>query len=156
MTNNWKAVKREYIASGLTLREIARKCGVSYSSLRKVAAEEKWSEQREQHRQRSEQKLINKMEENQSRISDVYYNGVEKLLRKVVDSIDSIPVEEVDLQRKVASTFRDLKECMSIKSTADRREQEAKIKNLEKQLESSDASNEVVVRIEGGLDEYAK
>lgn len=61
--------------------------------------------------------------------------------------------------KAIASSLRDIKEIQMLKSEADQREQEARIKNLEKQAEADEnASTEVTVRFEteGEKNEWAR
>jgi hypothetical protein len=59
--------------------------------------------------------------------------------------------------KHLTSALKDLKEIKGYKSDADMREQEARIRNLEKlaQAEEKD-SNEIKVVIEGNLEGYSK
>ena len=43
---DWKRIKAEYIAGGTSYRKLAEKYKVSFSTLRKVAAKEQWTELR--------------------------------------------------------------------------------------------------------------
>ena len=60
--------------------------------------------------------------------------------------------------KQIASALRDIKEVQMLKTELDKREQEARIANLQKQASKDDDSRqEIVVRIEGGdLEEYSK
>ena len=58
--------------------------------------------------------------------------------------------------KAVASSLRDIKEIQMLKSELDRREQEARIRNLEKQAEAEDKDNEIKVTIESDIAEYSK
>ena len=59
--------------------------------------------------------------------------------------------------KAVASALRDIKEVQMLKSELDHREQEARIRNLEKQAEAENNNdNEIKVIIEGNLENYSK
>lgn len=58
--------------------------------------------------------------------------------------------------KAVASSLRDIKEIQMLKSELDRREQEARIRNLEKQAEAEEKDNEIKVTIESDIAEYSK
>lgn len=49
---DWSAIKTEYVSGKATYRELAKKYGVSFSTLQKRAKEEKWSEGRKKYRDR--------------------------------------------------------------------------------------------------------
>ena len=59
--------------------------------------------------------------------------------------------------KAVASALRDIKEVQMLKTELDRKEQEARIRNLEKQAESEEKEDkEIRVVIEGNLDNFSK
>lgn len=59
--------------------------------------------------------------------------------------------------KQIASALRDIKEVQAIKSELDRREQEARIANLEKQANKEETTNEPIrVVIEDGLDKFSE
>lgn len=59
--------------------------------------------------------------------------------------------------KAIASSLRDIKEIQMLKSELDRREQEARIRNLEKQAMADDnGDTEIRVTLEGDLEEYSK
>lgn len=49
---DWIEIKTEYVSGKATYRELAKKYGVSFSTLQKRAKEEKWSEGRKKYRDR--------------------------------------------------------------------------------------------------------
>ena len=58
--------------------------------------------------------------------------------------------------KAIASSLRDIKEIQMLKSELDRREQEARIRNLEKQAEAEEKDNEIKVTIECDIEKYSK
>lgn len=67
MAVDWLTIKTEYINGHIPLRKLAEKHDVSYSQVAKVAASEKWAEQRESQRIKTEsvtnQKVVEKISE---------------------------------------------------------------------------------------------
>ena len=58
--------------------------------------------------------------------------------------------------KAIASSLRDIKEIQMLKSELDKREQEARIRNLEKQAQQTDdASKDIVVQIGSEAEEYS-
>ena len=49
---DWKKIKSEYIAGGTSYRKLAEKYGVSFSTLKRVAVKEKWTDYREKAREK--------------------------------------------------------------------------------------------------------
>ena len=80
----------------------------------------------------------------------------DKLLGKISELMDSVPLDTQSMKH-LTSALKDLKEIKGFKSDADMREQEARIRNLEKQAEADDKeNNEITVIIEGDLEKYSK
>lgn len=67
MAVDWLRIKSEYVNGNISLRKLAEKRGVPYSSIAKVAANEKWNDLRESQRIKTESKTNQKTEE---KISD--------------------------------------------------------------------------------------
>lgn len=80
----------------------------------------------------------------------------DKLLGKISELMDEIPLDTQSMKH-LTSALKDLKEIKGFKSDADMREQEARIRNLEKQAEADDKDDkEIKVVIEGSLENYSK
>ena len=57
--------------------------------------------------------------------------------------------------KAIASALRDIKEVQMLKTELDRKEQEARIRNLEKQAEKDDESKDIIVQIGSDAEEYS-
>lgn len=61
---DWAAIKAEYISSSISLRDLAAKYGIPWSTLRDRAGKERWAEEREKARNklvtRTVQKTVNR------------------------------------------------------------------------------------------------
>lgn len=57
--------------------------------------------------------------------------------------------------KQIASALKDIKEVQMLKDELDRREQEARIANLQKQTEKDD-NKSITITLEGGLKDYAQ
>ncbi len=77
----------------------------------------------------------------------------DKLLAKIGEVIDIVSTTQ-DI-RHLTSALKDIKDIKGFKSSADIREQEARIRNLEKQAEKQDESNDVTVTIGSDAEEYS-
>ena len=153
----WKEIKAEYIAGGTSYRKLAEKYGVSRTTLERKAKDEKWSELRRQAEVKAEAKIINAVSEKSAKIDDKYFRLVDKLFTKAEEVIDSTPIWQVNSIKEMATALKYLKECKGVKSEIDLREQEARIRNLEKQAMADDnADTEIRVTLEGDLEEYSK
>lgn len=63
---NWEKIKTEYITGDISQRKLAAKYGVSCSTLCKTAQAEKWTAEREEYRQKTVRKAIQKTSEKQA------------------------------------------------------------------------------------------
>ncbi len=151
----WNAIKKEYIAGGTSYRKLAEKYGVSFSTLRKVAAKEQWTELRNKASTKADTKFVEAVSEKNARVNDKYYELVDMLFDKAREVIEKTPVWQVTTLKEMATAMKYLKDCKGVKSDADMREQEARIRNLEKQIErENDALAEIEVVFKAGKDEW--
>ena len=152
---DWNKIKAEYIAGGTSYRRLAEKYNVSQSTLRKVAAKEQWTELRNRTRTEADTKITKVISDKQADKANKIIDVADKLLAKIGEVIDIVTTTQ-DI-RHLTSALKDIKDIKGFKSSADIREQEARIRNLEKQAEAdSKVDNEIKVIIEGGLDTYSK
>lgn len=79
----------------------------------------------------------------------------EKLLDKISDTIDAMDVIDSQSLKHFTSALKDLKDIKGFKSDIDLREQEARIRNLEKQAQEEEESKDIVVNIGAEAEEYS-
>ena len=153
--SDWKRIKAEYVAGGTSYRKLAEKYGVPRTTLERKAKEEKWTDLRRQAEGKAEAKIVESVSTNNAKIDDKYYRIVDKLFDKAEEVIDSTPVWQPTTLKEMATAIKYLKECKGLKSDADMREQEARISKLQKEAEENnpDAQKDIVVRIEGGVND---
>ena len=152
---DWKRIKAEYIAGGTSYRKLAEKYGVSRSKLQAKATSENWVDLRGQAQAKTESKIVEMISdqgaENAVNIIDV----ADKLLKKIEDIIDNVdfPTGIKD----ISTALKNIKDIKGFKSDADMREQEARIRNLERQAEANDnASKDIEVQIGSEAEEYSR
>lgn len=84
----------------------------------------------------------------------------DKILEKIEKAVDNF--EMVDLMtdraalKQITGALKDIKEIQMIKSVGDMREQEARIKNLEKQAETDTNDTDIQIVMEKSLEEYSE
>ena len=137
----------------ISYRELAKKHGAPFGTLRKVAAKEQWTQLRAQIRAKADTKIAEAISDMEAKTAVDIVNVADKLLAKIGEVIEVVTSTQ-DI-RHLTSALKDIKEIKGIKSSADMREQEARIRNLEKQIEADNADNEIRVVIEGNLDKYS-
>ena len=112
---------------------------------------------REQAKNRTDTKLVENIGNQNAKIDERYYSLVDKLMQKAEETIENTPVWSVNALKEMSTALKYLKECKGVKSEIDLREQEARIKNLEKQAMADDNGDiDITVTLEGDLEEYSK
>ena len=153
---DWKRIKAEYIAGGISYRKLAEKYGVSFNTLKTHAVEEQWHKLRQQKDKKATTKIVESLSDKDAEKAVDIIDVANKLLGKISELMDAIPLDTQSMKH-LTSALKDLKEIKGFKSDADMREQEARIRNLEKQAEAeNNTNNEIKVIIEGDLENYSK
>ena len=154
---DWNAIKAEYIRGGISYRKIAEKYGVSFNTLKTVAIREKWTDLRQQASNTATTKLVDRIGGQQASRSAKILDVADKLLDKISETIDMMDVVSSQSLKNFTSALKDLKDIKGIKSDIDLKEQEARIAKLQKEAMAEEKQdNEIIVTIEGGLDDYSK
>ena len=157
---DWRAIKTEYITDESTsYRKLAEKYGVSYTSIGEKARKEGWAKERERFLNKTLSKTLSAISKKQARQASRLQMVADKLLAKIEEAVDDLSMHELFMDRaalrQITGALKDIKEVQMVKSEADLREQEARIRNLERQAESDDRNiNAVTVTIEGGDDSW--
>ena len=133
---DWKKIKAEYIAGGTSYRKLAEKYGVSFSTLRNIAIREKWTDLREQASNKAITKLVDSIADDNAKHTVDIYDVADKLLNKIEDMLCQEGLTTQNLKH-LTSAIKDIKEVKGIKSDIDLKEQEARIKKLEKEIEAN-------------------
>lgn len=153
---DWNKIKAEYIAGDTSYRKLAKKYGVSLTTLQRISAKENWIGLREQAEIKTETKIINVVSSSKASTGIKINVVANKLLAKMEASIDKLPVIDGGTLKSYTSALKDLKEITGSKCDIDIREQEARIRKLEKEAEKEQVDNEIKVTIEGDLELYSK
>lgn len=158
---DWRAIKTEYITGNISYRKLAAKYGVPFSTLRNRAIEEQWYKQKEQKGNELVTRSIEKAVESEStrlaKTDEKYYRILDKLFDKAEELVGNTEILTPTMLKDMATTMKYLKECKSIKSEADMREQEARIKKLEAEIREDKLDNSNVnVTFIGDVEEYSK
>ncbi len=138
--DKWELIRTEYITTDISMRQLARKHDVTFSALSKRAVRGQWKELREQHGNAVDNAILDahteiKVDEYKSLLRAA---GV--LSEKLCAIAENVDAEELTVGgmrdlRSLTRAIKDLAEIQGIKPDADKREQEARIKNLERQSE---------------------
>ena len=88
---NWRTIKAEYIAGGISQRKIAEKHGVPFGTLQKRARLEKWNAKRRNAEDKEVEKVIQKTAEEVADNAVLLQKIKAKLLRKLDQMVDQYP-----------------------------------------------------------------
>lgn len=87
---DWKKIKAEYVNGNVSYRKLADKYSVSFSTFRRVAEREKWTDLRTQCRQKSDIKIVESVSNSQAQRAKRIYNAADRLLAKIEKAIDEL------------------------------------------------------------------
>lgn len=157
---DWKAIKTEYITGDISYRKLAEKHKIPFSTLRDKAVAEQWYKQKERNRNEIVTKSIEQIVEKEStklaKTDDKYYRILDKLFDKAEELVENTPIWQPQMLKDMATTMKYLKECKSIKSDVDIREQEARIRKLEAEVNADNKDTKITVEIVGDLENWSK
>lgn len=152
---DWKKVKAEYIRGGVSYRKLAEKYGVSFSSVRRRAEKENWTDLRTQAEQKLSTKIVEKVASQEAKRMDAFQNLADKLLQHIADNIDLLASNATSV-KDITVAIKNLREIKGVKHEIDLKEQEARIAKLQKDAMADDKQdNEIKVIIEGDLEKYS-
>ena len=154
MRPNWVKIRYEYITSTISYRELAAKHHVSFTTLSKRAKREGWADRRKNNDDRITEKALEKFSEEEV----VRRQNIIETANTLLDRVDAILMMHAELDpkdvRTLAAALKDIKDCKNC--DADIREQEAKIRNLEKSASEETPTVAVEFRMPEGMESLAE
>lgn len=168
---NWNEIKEEYIHGGGSLRFLSDKYGVSYNSLRRIANRDCWKSLR-----RKENRETDELKHSVDEISRKLLCAIERAAGELdscrivtktkiktqdgeqsTEQISFVPGGNVDCKdlKVLTAALKDIRDIQMVRSELDIREQEAKIRNMERQL-CADGDVHVTVTLAGEMENYAQ
>ena len=153
---DWKTIETEYVTTDISHRQLAEKYGIGRSRLSQYASQEKWSEKRDQHRAKTVSKAVNAIGTKQATMAAKLYGVGGLLLDKVKSLLEDNPelLADTSAMKDVSVVLKNLKDLMSVKSEADMREQEARIKKLRREAEPDKGAEAPKLVVEGLPEEF--
>lgn len=157
---DWKAIKTEYITGNISYRQLAEKYDIPFRTVRNRAQEEQWGAIKSKTRARQEQRTLEKVVEQEStnlaKTDEKYFRILDKLFDKAEELVANTPAWTTNSIKDMATAMKYLKECKNIRSDADIREQEARIKKLEAETNGDNRDTTITVHIDGEADRWNK
>ena len=151
---DWKRIKADYIAGGTSYRKLCEKYGVSRTTLQRKAKDENWLALRSQSEAKMETRIIDVVSEKNAKKAVDIIDVADKLLAKATELME-MPLTTQSF-KQLTSALKDLKEIKGYKTDADIREQEARIKKLEAEVNADNKDTKVTVEIVGDLENWSK
>ena len=150
---DWQKIKTEYITTDTSYRKLAEKYGVHYNAIANRSKQEGWISQRNQHCDKTMTKTLDAISDKQVDRAANLISVADQLLAKVKSLLetDAGVLSDTQSMKHISGVLKDIKEIQMIRSEADMREQEARIKKLQKEAEQEEKQNkDVTITIEGG------
>ena len=167
---DWTRIKEDYLVRGMSLKSLAKEYGVSYSTVRNRANRENWPVLR------GGNTVVNPdFRENLDalclRLLGLVEQAAEELSHSVIVTKTKVKTEDgectteqrvlepggkVDCKdlKVLTAALKDLRDLQMIRDPMDIREQELKIRNLERQFTGHDSA--VTVKLEGQTEAFAQ
>ena len=153
---DWKKIKAEYIRGGVSYRKLADKYGVSFSTLRKLASKENWTDLRNKAGAKRDTKIVEAVASQEAKRVDGIQTVADKLLSRIEEGVDTgVLITDSQSIKQLTGALKDLREIKGMKSELDMQEQIARIEKLKKDASTEIQDNTIKVVIEGELDDYA-
>ena len=152
---DWNEIKKEYILTKTSYRKLAKKYGVSVTTMQRLASKENWLGLRKQAEIKTETKMIEKVTNDKAVIKTDINRVVGKLIGKLEASIDKLEVIDGGSIKSYSSALKDLRDIAELKSDLDYKEQMARIKKLEKEAEEEQKDTTIEVVIGNSAEDYS-
>lgn len=179
----WEEIKTEYITTQVSYKRLAEKYGLNPGTVATRGRFEHWAEKRREHLQKTVEKSVDKIGDQQAenlirvdaladQLLDKLGRAIEELDMTVVRHREKEKTEEketlieyeefkpggvVDRKalRQLAASLKDLKQVKALQSELDKLEQEARIERLRHQMEQEDSGG-ITVSLEGDIRDFAQ
>ena len=153
---DWEKIKAEYITTDISVRDLAQKHGVHYTTIGKKASKEGWQTQRQQQTNTTLTKILQADTEQKVDRATKLYNAADELLNKIVAGISSAGIVTPTAAKNYSDALRNIKDIHMIRSAEDVEEQKARIEKLRKEAEKSDKNDGFTITLEGGTEAYVQ
>ena len=153
---DWKKIKAEYITTDTSYRKLAQKYGLAESTIYARGGKEHWVEQKERHQSKTVAKTLDALSDKEVNRAARLMTVADKLLKKVEQAVDDEHPMSASAIKNLSDALKNIRETQMIRYEADMREQEARIRNLEKQAQVEEIDKEIKVTIVGDLEAYSK
>lgn len=102
---NWRKIKAEYIAGGISQRGLADKYKISIRTIERRAQKEKWTEKRKKADGKAVEKVAEKTAEIVADNATLCEQIKTKILQKLVEMVDAYPTNGAELRKEENGAF---------------------------------------------------
>ena len=153
---DWKKIKSEYIRGGVSYRQLSAKYDVSFSTLRKVAARENWTDLRSRAGAERDTKIVESIANQEAKRVDGVQTVADMLLDKIKEGVaDGSLIIDAQSIRQITASIKDLRDVRGMKTELDMQEQIARIEKLRQEAQTEEQSRDIKVIISAELDDYS-
>ena len=162
MAVDWLKLKTEYITTDTSYRKLSAKYGVTAQAIYNKGKAEEWVKQREQYLDKA---FVKSMAKEESKAVDRYTrltSVADKLLSKIEIAVDALD-EEAALKllssttlRSLSGALKDIKEIQSLKGDRDLKEQDARIRKLEREAEGETEDGEIKIVFSSDMERWSE
>lgn len=155
---DWNKIKKEYVSTGLSYRQLSEKYGVSHSQLMKRGAAEKWTELRKKKGRIAEERFVEKIAERDSKIDAAIFDAAMLLMNAYIKSISSMAEEPIppSMLKDYGTALKSIQSVLEKPTELDIQEQKARIDKLKKESAQEESSKDVEIQIKGWDESWAK
>lgn len=155
MAADWAKIRAEYITTGISYRDLAKKYGVNYTTIGKKAAKEDWPTQRQQQTNKTLTATLTAVTSDSVNRAVRLSSAADLLLTKIEQGIASAPIVTATAAKNYSDALKNIKDIHMIRTEEDIEEQKARIAKLHREAEKSDQSSCITVKLEG-MDGYGE
>lgn len=150
---DWNKLKAEYIAGGTSYRKLAKKYGVSFSSVRFKAEQEKWTDLKAQAQHSANTRIVESIVEDSTKQAVSIDNVADDLLEKIKDMLskEGLTTQSV---KHLTSALKDIKDIKGIRSDLDIKEQNARINKLQKEIDGEKKDTNITITFGDEVKKY--
>lgn len=150
-------MRKEYIKGGISYQKLAAKYGVPFGTVKRVARDEKWGEQREKVKQKSMLKSVDAIASQTADVDSSIHDAAMSLLDAFRSSVGGQGSLSATQLKDYGAALKSIQAVLTNGPSAlDIQEQEARIEKLRRDAQAdSGGSKTVTVQMEGDIDGFA-
>lgn len=150
---DWKKIKKEYIATDISQRALAKKYGVAYSPLARRCRDEKWVELRAKADSKADALAVEAAAKANSAVDIKLHQAAELLVEKAIEGIMATPCDDALSMQAYGRVLKSAMDVLGAKSPSDMAEQEARIAKLRREAAQDSQKENAAQLVISGLPE---